>query len=228
MSDLSDYERRYLSMLDELQHTPAVEVLYEERGPVEEEIGDAAEAFTLIAEEEGVVLNTSLHRSFLRFEGLSSHWGVERAGVYLTGEFSVRHLAAAMLSPGVEPATDEPSDQELALYAELRPFDEQPRGGGGMLSALRIDPGMSMPEVWYYHATRGVFQMDLEYPEYLDALLVTKGVYGWQYLYTDVSMREIDFQGAAESIQNMLRIFPDIFPDHDYAPFAERLAERLR
>ncbi|MFC9503925.1 hypothetical protein [Streptomyces sp. NPDC057002] len=227
MPDLSEYERRFLSMLDELRDASDVEVLYEERGPVEEEIGDATEAFELIADEEGVVLDPSLHSSFLRFEGLSSHWAVERSEVYLTGEFSVRHLAAAMLTTGVEPAVDEPTDQQRKLYSELRAFDEQPRGGAGTLSALRIDPGMSQPEVWYCHPTRGVFRMDLGYPEYLETLLVTKGTYGWQYLFTDVSMRDIDFQGAVESIQNMLLIFPDLFPGHDYDHLRARLEARL-
>lgn len=228
MSDLNAYESRYLSMLDELQNASEVDVMYEERGPIGEDAEDAPEIFQLIAEEEGVVLDPSLHRVFLRFEGLSSQWAVERPGIYLTGEFSVRHIGAAMLTTGVEPATDEPSEQERRLYGELRAFDEQPRGGGGTLSALRIDPGMSNPEVWYYHATRGVFRMDLDYPGYLDALLVTKGTDGWQYLFTDVSLHDIDFQGAAENIQNMLRIFPEVFPGHDYAPFEARLAERLR
>jgi hypothetical protein len=228
LSDLNAYECRYLSMLDELQNASEVDVMYEERRPIREDAEDAPEIFQLIAEEEGVALDPSLHRVFLRFDGLSSHWAVERPGIYLTGEFSVRHIGAAMLTTGVEPATDEPSEQEGRLYGEMRAFDEQPRGGGGTLSALRIDPGMSNPEVWYYHATRGVFRMDLDYPDYLDALLVTKGTDGWQYLFTDVSLREIDFQGAAENIQNMLRIFPEIFPGHDYAPFEARLAERLR
>ncbi|MFJ2171800.1 hypothetical protein ACIQVO_06145 [Streptomyces sp. NPDC101062] len=228
MSDLTDYEQRFLAMLDELQGASDVDVLYEERGPIEELVGDATEAFAMIAEEEGVELDPSLHRSYLRFEGLSSHWAAERPGVYLTGEFSLAHLAGVMLNTGVDPATDEPSDQERALCAALRPFDEQPRGGGGTLAALRINPGMNSPEVWYYHATRGVFRMDLGYAEYMDALLATKGTYGWQYLFTDVSLRDIDFQGAAENIQDMLQIFPEIFPQYDYAPFAARLAERLR
>ncbi|MEV7866254.1 hypothetical protein AB0P17_09170 [Streptomyces sp. NPDC088124] len=228
MPDLSDYERRYLSMLDELQGALDVDVLHEDRGGFEELAGDADEDFAMIAEEEGVVLDPSLRRSYLRFEGLSTHWAIERPGTYLTGEFSLVHLAAAMLTTGVDPATDEPSDQERALYAELRPFDEQPRGGDGTLSALHIRPGSNSPEVWYYHATRGVFRMNLGYAEYLDALLITKGTHGWQYLFTDVPMRDILFQGAAENIQDMLRIFPEVFPQYDYKPFAERLAERLR
>ncbi|MFF4547208.1 hypothetical protein [Streptomyces sp. NPDC001435] len=227
MPELTDQEGRFLALLDELNDAPGVDVLFEERGRVDEYIGDADEAFELIAEERGVLLDSSLRRSYLRFAGLSSHWAVERPGLYLTGEFSLRHIAAAMLVPGVEPAVDEPSEQESRLYTELRPFDEHPRGGGGTLAALRVPPGVTVPEVWYYHATRGIFRMDIGYPEYLDALLVTKGAYGWQYLFTEVAFDDIDFQGAAENIHNMLQVFPEIFPDHDYTPFARRLAERL-
>ncbi|REK87656.1 hypothetical protein DY245_25520 [Streptomyces inhibens] len=228
MSPLSDYEKRYLAMLDELSNSPEIQVYYEERGPVEEQVGDAQEAFELIADEQGIFLDPLLHRTFLRFEELSCHWGVERGDVYLTGEFSLYHLAAAMLTVGVDLATDDTPEEESTLYSELRLFDDHPRGGGDTMAALRIHPGMTSPEVWYYHGTRGVFKLDLNYSEYLDALLTTKGTYGWQYLFTDVSMRDVDFQGAAENIQNMLKIFPEIFPDHDYEPFRVRLAERLR
>ncbi|MFE1310370.1 hypothetical protein [Streptomyces sp. NPDC058755] len=224
--ELTEAERRFLGLLDELSEAPGVDVLHEERGPVDEYIGDADEAFQLLTDELGISLDASLRRVYLRFKGLSSHWAVERPDLYLTGEFSLHHIAAAMLIPGVEPAVDEPSEQEERLCAELRPFDEHLRGGGGTLSALRVTEGSTVPEVWYHHATRGTFRMDIGYPEYLETLLVTKGTYGWQYLFTDVRFGDIDFQGAAENIQNMLQVFPEIFPDHDYSGLRARLEAR--
>ncbi|TDD16056.1 hypothetical protein E1294_32610 [Nonomuraea diastatica] len=226
MSELLDYEARYLAMLDELTNCSEVKILYEERGPIEEMIGDASETFELIADEEGVHLDPTLHRTFLRFEGLSSHWAIERPGLYLTGEFSIRHIGAAMLTVGAELATDDTPEEERRVYSELRVFDEHPRGGGGTLAGLRISPGMSSPEVWYFDGPHGAFKLNLGYDEYLDALLVTKGVYGWQHLYTDVSLGDIDFLAAAEAMEAMLDVFPELFPDHDYAPFHQRLAER--
>ncbi|MEU5536820.1 hypothetical protein [Streptomyces sp. NPDC020362] len=226
MPELTDAERRYLGLVDELNAAPGVDVFYEERGPVDEYVGDADEAFQLVAEEVGITLDASLRPVYLRFDGLSSHWAIERPDLYLTGEFSLRHVAAAMMVAGVEPAVDEPSEQDERLCAELYSFDEHPRGGGGTLAALRFPQGSTVPEVWYHHLTRGTFRMDIGYPEYLETLLVTKGTHGWQYLFTDVRFGDIDFQGAAENLQNMLRVFPEIFPGHDYSGLRARLEAR--
>ncbi|MGP4019562.1 hypothetical protein [Saccharopolyspora sp. 5N708] len=229
LSELTDYERRYVGMLDELSRAPEVEVLHEQRGPVEREVGDAAATLTLIAEEfPGVALDPTLDRCFLRFEAVSGHWGIERGDMYLTGEFSVRHLGAAMFATAEDLETEESTEFEAQLCEELRPFDEHPKGGGGTLAGLRIQPGVASPQVWFYNGTSSFYQLDLDYCEYLDALLVTKGTYGWQYLFADVDGRNMDFQFAAEGLRNMLRVFPEIFPDYDYEPFQARLAERLR
>ncbi|GAA2115891.1 hypothetical protein [Actinomadura alba] len=227
MPEFLDYELHYLAMLDELANSPEVKVFHEERGPIEEMVGDASETFELIADEVGIHLDQSLHRTFLRFEGLSSHWAIERPGTYLTGEFSICHLGAAMLVTGVDLATDETPEEERRIYSQLRAFDEHPRGGGGTLTGLRILPGMSAPEIWYYGGPQGVFKLDLGYDEYLDALLVMKGVYSWQYLFADVSMLDMDFAAAVDAIKEMLEIFPGLFPGHDYAPFRARLMERI-
>lgn len=68
--------------------------------------------------------------------------------------------------------------------------------------------------------------MEVTYREYLDALLVTKGTYGWQYLYTDVSLGR-GFGGVRRYLQGMIELFPEIFPNHDYSPLVERLEARL-
>jgi hypothetical protein len=229
LTRLTDYERRYVRMLDELQNAPAVQVRHEERGPVEEFVGDADETFQLIAEECGVELDPRLQRSFLRFEAVSSHWAMEQGDLYLTGEFSVRHLGAAMLG-GVEDLDLEVFDPESGPESseELRPFDEHRKGGGGSFTSLRIRPGVTSPEVWFFDGTSRLHKLDLDYGDYLDALLVTKGTYGWQYLFTDVDAQDMNFQFAAENMRDMLRVFPEIFPDHDYAPFRARLEDQRR
>ncbi|PUB22792.1 hypothetical protein C8K30_11214 [Promicromonospora sp. AC04] len=67
----------------------------------------------------------------------------------------------------------------------------------------------------------------LSYPEYLDVLRLTKGVFGWQLLFVDVSLREPGLRPHLESITTMLEVFPSVFPQHDYAPLQGRLAARL-
>ncbi len=69
--------------------------------------------------------------------------------------------------------------------------------------------------------------MDITYCQYLDALLLTKGTYGWQYLYTDISLRRGDFDETVRYLRGMLEVFPEIFPQHDYRELRERLEARL-
>ncbi len=227
MKDLTDQESRFLHMLDELQEARGVEVYYEERGPLEELAGDAPTAFARIAEWHGLRLAPELQRAFLRFEGLSSHWAVRTDDIYLTGEFSLTHLAAAMFATGEDLADNDSSTAERALCSELRLFDEQPRTGAGTRTALRMQPDVTSPEIWYAHGEQGLFRLDLDYAEYFDVLLTTKGAFGWQCLFADIDMNEAGFRGAAESVRNLLELFPDLFPGHDYQPLRERLEARL-
>ncbi|MCQ4212457.1 hypothetical protein [Streptomyces longispororuber] len=228
MSTLNEYEQRYLAMLDELSGSAEVQVFHEERRPVSEITGDAATAFEMIADELGIHLDASLRRTYMRFDGLSSYWAIERPGVYLTGEFSIDHIATVMFDDGAdELITDETPEEERQIYSELRVCDRHPRGGGGSLAGLRINPGVAKPEVWYYHGTHGVSKLDIGYDEYLDALLVTKGTYGWQYLFVeDPPVQEVEYQSALDDMRDMLQVFPELFPRHDYAPFVSRLEAR--
>ncbi|GAA5093076.1 hypothetical protein [Nocardia iowensis] len=228
MTDLSPQEQRYMQLLDELQQARGIEVYFEERGPVEKIYGDVPTTFARLAELHGLILDPELQQGFLRFEGVSSHWGIYLEDTYLSGEFSVRHLGAAMFATAKHLVTEDSTEFERHLYPQLRVFDSQPRTGVGTMAALRIQPGVTTPEIWYYHGTRGTFRLDLNYREYLDALLVTKGAHGWQYLFADVDMKNDEFHGPATNMRIMLAAFPDLFPDHDYSPLRARLAERLR
>jgi hypothetical protein len=227
-SALGEYERKYVGMLDELRAAPEVEVLHEKRGPLED--GDWADITAMISDEfPETILDPTLERVFLRFEVVACHWGIERGGTYLTGEFSLRHLGAAMFAT-VEDLGPEDDGAEFdeRLFGELHPFDEHTKGGGGTLAGLRVQPGVPAHEVLFYNGTSRWYQLDLDCCGYFDALLMTKGSFGWQYLFAAVDQHNDDFQFAVENLQNMLRVFPEIFPGHNYEPFRARLADRLR
>ena len=69
--------------------------------------------------------------------------------------------------------------------------------------------------------------MDIDYCAYLAALRVTKGTFGWQYLFTEVSLAEEDYKNTARRLTDMLDVFPRLFPAHDYSELRARLEERL-
>ncbi|CAM04655.1 hypothetical protein SACE_5420 [Saccharopolyspora erythraea NRRL 2338] len=220
--ELSDYERRYVAMLDELRGAGEVDLVHEELGPVAD-IGDAQNAFGLIADQHGVVLDPALRRHFLGFEVVGCKW---RAGD-LVGEFSVCHLAGAMAQTGAYLETEFATEAESQVYQHMHPFDEHPVSGDGVLSALLFPAGATSPEVWYFDGTSELYRLDLDYGGYLDALLVTKGVVGWQLLFADVDRGCDEFDLVADDLREMLEVFPRIFPGHDYEPLRDRLDERV-
>ena len=97
-----------------------------------------------------------------------------------------------------------------------------------------MTPGVSPIRVWSsalvpvdsHPYPVGFFKLDLTYSQYVEALVITKGVYGWQYLFADVSFDEYDLDGADERLERMLEVFPVIFPNHDYADLDARLKAR--
>ncbi|MFI0465957.1 hypothetical protein ACH347_17935 [Saccharopolyspora sp. 5N102] len=93
-----------------------------------------------------------------------------------------------------------------------------------MVVSIRVEPNRAPQEIWVWDARIGALQMDLGY---LEALALTKGTFGWQYLFTDASLASDDFHHTARYLKSMLRVFPEIFPHHDYAGLQERLAARL-
>ncbi|MET9764540.1 hypothetical protein ABZ016_36675 [Streptomyces sp. NPDC006372] len=230
MARYTEQELRYLRLLDELQEADGVDVRYEERGEIEEATGEAPEAFALIEEWQGVRFAPELQRAFLRFDGVSSHWTLTEGATTLSGEFSLRHLPAALFATGETLIHDDLPADVRALYEEFRVFDEQPRTGAGTLAALRLPSVVTetiSPEVWYYDSSDGACLLDIDYAQYLDALLVTKGTFGWQYLFADVDLGESGLGSVADDLRTMLDVFPQLFPGHDYSDLRTRLEARL-
>lgn len=224
---LTAYEKRYLALIDELGGSSDIRVLAEERGPVVTAYGDAQTVSEKLARRFDVMFDASLLQShFLRFRKLACQWETVSVDRPLTGEFGLKNLYTSITTgpPGI--ARDFPSEGDRRLASELRVLDDQSEGGAGSFAALRIQPGTFVPEVWYFTVAHGFHKLDVGYTEYLDLLLMTKGVYGWQYLFADVSLREVQFLHVRNRLTGMLGIFPEIFPAYDYSQLRVRLEER--
>lgn len=161
---------------------------------------------------------------------IAAHWELD-SPEQLCGEFSVLGLQRALTEkPHDHPLENELTPAEHQRWSELRPFDGHPQGGTGEWVALRV--GASTPELWYYHpeTTRenfAGFRLDLDHDQYLRALAITKGTYGWQTLFCDTAaLDEDDLSYVRPGLEEMLALFPSLFPDHDYGPLRARLAER--
>ncbi len=226
MTALTECETRLRKAVDELEECPESEIFFAQRGTIAEHIGDAGKVFARASSWYDIHLDPVLRRNFIRFDRMAFHWRIERPKIKLTGEFRIHHLLASLVmdAPPIDWGSTE---SERQLYSELRVIDDYPGGGTGTFAALRIQPDNPMPEVWYHDFRVGAFKLDLDYCEYLDALTVTKGTFGWQYLYTDVQLAGIDFIEVATDMRDMLDVFPRLFPEYDYSDLRARLEARL-
>ncbi|MCP2165667.1 hypothetical protein [Goodfellowiella coeruleoviolacea] len=237
LAGLTDYERGWVGVLDELRGCPAIEVFEDSIMPVTLVAADAAEACAEIERRFGVSLDPAFQRSHLRFSMLGCAWQTvdpwpeQARWPEVHGEFYLSELCSVFengspVRPGDGWYWSTPEEHQL--LSEFRLFDGSAYGGTGFHGALRIQPGVRNPEIWYSHVKRGHWRLDLDYRGYLDALRVTRGTYGWQYLFADEdALVGDDCEFEVENLTAMLDVFPEWFPEHDYAPLHERLARRL-
>ncbi|MGW0866112.1 hypothetical protein [Streptomyces sp. NPDC002611] len=225
LEESTPYEEGWLKILDELKNSPAVEVLNEAREDIDPTAEDTA--FEELAEWEGVDIGTELRSAYIRFAQLGSQWRTIGPHPYLTGEFQLTPLPLVVHEDAPEFPSSLYSDEQRELATGFRVIDASPFTGTGSFVALRLQSGVENPEVWFSdHRTNTLWQMNLDYRAYMDALRLTKGVFDWQHLFTEAPLSDEEFAGTAADLRVMLDVFPELFPDHDYSDLQARLRER--
>jgi hypothetical protein len=229
MTDLNPAERRLRLMMSELREASEFEVYDALPGIVDPMCEDVDAAFTELAASTGIPLDHALKDCFVRFDRFSASWEMEGSENGLSGEFSIAHLPSAIATEAPPTAPELMTEAERHRYAQFRVLDDHPVSGTGAFAALRLDSETPVPEIWYhdFHYNLGGFRMALDHCGYLEALTLTKGTFGWQFLFCDVSFADDDFLGLGDALTEMLDVFPRLFPGHDYTDLRARLEERL-
>lgn len=234
MRDLTVYEHRLTRMQEEITDNERISVWHEQNDLSAELDADPGATFRMIADKHGMELAPSFHHSYVRFDPLWTFWRVNDDDPIaedgpVQGEFRIGNLpdALATAPPPFSVASSTPDERQL--HGELRVIDDRPESGTGNQAALRLQPGVADPELWYFHLGLGVLRMDADYQGYLDALILTKGTPGWQFLFCELSKelrRDYYWTSASRQLRTMLDVFPDLFPGHDYSGLRARLKER--
>ncbi|TDC88607.1 hypothetical protein E1161_23530 [Saccharopolyspora aridisoli] len=235
MRDLTDTEQAHLESFNEIRECEYVVVDFEHEGVWGEEFGDLASVFEDLPDWEGTILDPSLAQGVVGISELSSCWHTVDTRRHLSGEFSITEFYECLLRRPPDLGWDGSPPDEIRFFSELRVIDDTPRAANGLMGAVRIQKDVNPLEIWYYDKdlsrTPGFdldyLRMDLDYHGYLDALLLTKGTFGWQYLFTEAPLHNERFREIAADLKYMLELFPNIFPDHDYTDLAKRLEDRL-
>lgn len=230
MNPLTPYEHKLVQMHEAVLGHERLSIFEAADDGIADLDVDAGPTLAGIAELYRMELAPHFRDSFVRFNRLWSRWRFETDRVRLNGEFRIGNLPVALATPPPPFSVNGTPPEMRRLHAELRVIDDRPDSGTGHQAAIRIQAGASDPELWYFHLGLGTIRMDIDYREYLDALVLTKGTAGWQFLYCDLTkdLREsYDVRTANRNLTTMLDVFPELFPGHDYSGLRDRLAARL-
>ncbi|MFF5670664.1 hypothetical protein [Streptomyces hygroscopicus] len=232
MSSLTRNEQLHLDSLREIENCPLVESQCSG--------ADLDRSLSSILPEEydesweGVRFSESMLGCYLRFYELGAAWRTVEDLPDVKGEFSLVnfHDALQVSDPGAGRAK---TDFHREFLSQLCPVDRTPRFGAGMQTYIRLQADVDELELWYSDIAdieqpsypSGFIKLDIGYCEYLKMLLLTKGAYGWQYLFAGISLSRGDFLESINNLKNMLQVFPELFPGRDYSSLRTRLEARL-
>ncbi|MFF2922827.1 hypothetical protein ACFVTP_10545 [Streptomyces celluloflavus] len=221
------YEKRLEGLLEELRGHSRIQVDETRLGPIEMPFDNFGEVFKDLVKWYDLPFGEPIREKFFRYAEVEASWRSADPQSELVGEFSLSHVFRSVVENHVSDTWEGKDDEERELYGELRIFDDTPRTGSGRMAALRATRGTTDPEIWFFDMRQGALEMDLDYPAYLDTLLLTKGTIGWQYLFCDAGFGDVGFTPLAKGLQEMVEVIPRLFPQYDYAELASRLRERM-
>lgn len=221
------FEARCANLLQELSQTAEFDVHRAQLDEIVHVLDVAETVFEDLVEEDDLPLSRRIQEYFFRYGAIEAAWRSRRPDTALVGEFKLHHITSALVSKRLDKVWKGEDDEQRALHSELRCFDDTPQTGSGRMALLRATPGATDPEVWFFDMRQGAMRMELDYPAYLETLLITKGVIGWQYLYCAPEDCGMGFIPLEDGLKEMLDVFPRLFPAHDYTELRARLEERL-
>ncbi|AQW47665.1 hypothetical protein ACIQPP_37565 [Streptomyces violaceusniger] len=171
----------------------------------------------------------------LSLTSVSAYWESSDPLPGICGEFYMPS-PVEILGMGPDPAAEMMEDSfHREFVSQLRPFDMAQVSTPRYMSSIRMTPGRESLEVWFHDLTImetppypvAYTKLDLAFVEYQEAVLLTKGLRGWQYLFADVSLADPGLSDIGESLEQGFEVLRAIFPDDDFSPLIERLEARL-
>ncbi|MGA6225754.1 hypothetical protein ACPESV_36100 [Streptomyces umbrinus] len=233
MRSLNQLEERHVASLADLRGADSITLLDERQGDIGPGFIDAEPLDMFEDGWSDLRVDPEMLDESLRFE-IAAHWESAPSLPEFSGEFRIPS-PMEMVTQGPSPSLDMLSTEfQREFVSHMRYFDNAYESSRGFMTFLRMEPGSSPLEVWFSDLRGtgsepyppGYVRLDLTFTEYVETLLVTKGLYGWQYLFADVSFSDPALEQLTNGLRNGLNAFPEIFPGLDYSPLLNRLEAR--
>lgn len=227
-------EKRHLASLKSLREHDDIHLAEERRTKIGPSFSELVPFSKFEREWNDLYLDPDAFEGALRF-AIGASWDFSASGEELAGEYSIPSPLEIMMQHASPLARSLKDPFQRAFAAQLRAMDSDAFAGGGFTTYVRMDPTTPHQEIWFNELVGiggpphpyGFVKLNLSYKKYLEILVLTKGIYGWQYLFSDISFSDSAIRHHREGLSRGLQVFPDMFPDHDFTELQQRLEARL-
>jgi len=131
------------------------------------------------------------------------------------GEFHLMEIGQIISSQ--IPSIKSSSSDERRLLLELKPFDDHPQSGDGVMGCISF--AKTDHEIWLQDGNREFTRMNLDLSGYLQEMFRLKAIYGWQHLFTDALNGKPKSSVIKKSLSSSLRKLASLFPASDFQSF---------
>jgi len=186
-----------------------------------------------IIQQLGEKLKTEITPEYFDFfklgDGWKVYWTNEGEKVDFSGEFNLISMKKVLAKADKYPLWhSEMTEEEMDFYESLQIIDIHGSSGDGQYAAFKIVEGQFPFEIWFIDRA-DAYQMDLDYSGYLDALITTRGLHGWQYFFlTDYSkILSGDYYAVSvkKYMQHVLDGLAQLFPSVDITYYQNKFKE---
>ncbi len=95
---------------------------------------------------------------------------------------------------------------------EIFPFDDHPNSGNGVMGCLRFIDNQTY-EIWLYTENGELLLMKMDLEEYIKRTLELKAIFGWQYLFTDINWKSLNYSVIKIDLIMRIEILKKSFPE---------------
>ncbi len=209
------YRKLLTNVIQQIESIQNVEVLHSKIGLSEMD----ESTVNMIYEGFKRRLKLDLPKEFIDFfaigDGYELNWMVQREEIKITGEFSIVDMLGVLsMKMNIQLWNSDMIEKEIQFYKSLQIIDDHPFSGDGQYSAFRMEEGVLPSEIWFVDRD-AKFELNLDYAGYLEAILETRAMHGWQYFYLKdyeiLRSNDYDFNRAKRHMKNVLDGFRLIF-----------------